>query len=100
MSVFSFVSHVNILEYLSRNLLIFKQTLVSGLLCSYPTLLGGAALSAEDKENPKHKWKNPRRKRYYLKIPIISAGIHQYTVTICLFYEQQWTRNSFVQTFA
>lgn len=63
LSVFSFVSHVNILEHLGRNLLIFKQTLVSGLLYSYPALVGGAALTAEDRENPIHKWNNPRRKR-------------------------------------
>lgn len=35
-----------------------------------------------------------------LAVPIISVEIHQHTVTICLFYEQQWTRSSFVQTFA
>lgn len=63
MSVFSFVSHVDILEHLGRNLLIFKQTLVSGLLYSYPALVGGATLTAEDRENPIHKWNNPRRKR-------------------------------------
>lgn len=92
-------------SWVHKNLLIFRETFMSGLPYSYPTLIEGAALTLEEnkRQTPYPNGRIQEEKGDYLQTWVCCIHyIYHNLPTYCLFYEQQWTRSSFalVQSFA